>query len=100
MTEDSTARAGKATPDYEKIKQKLIDQAKKAGHIDQREILNAIPDTPEHVEILDSLYTELADSNIEVTTDPATTDEFGEEWTEEEEVAVVNDQSYLDDIAD
>jgi RNA polymerase primary sigma factor len=87
--------------DLEEIKQKLIEQAKKAGHIDQQKILKAIPDTPENLELLDSLYTELADGNIDVTTDP-NADGFSDEWVmeEAEEEAPTNDQSYLDDIAD
>ena len=86
--------------DLEEVKQKLVDKAKKEGKIDQREILKAIPESPEHVEILDNLYTELADANIEVTSE-VNSDEFSDEWvTDEGEEVIVNDQSYLDDIAD
>jgi RNA polymerase primary sigma factor len=87
--------------ELELAKQKLIDQAKKSGHIDQRKILDLIPDTPENLEILDSLYTELADTNIEVTTE-LNNEEFSDGWVAEdpEEEVIVNDQSYLDDIAD
>jgi RNA polymerase primary sigma factor len=101
MTDDPKA----TTPDaqansLEELKQTLIEQAKKDGHIDQRDILAAIPESPEHVEILDSLYTELADSNIEVTSEP-NSDDFTDDWTAEDgEEINLNDQSYLDDIAD
>ena len=98
---DNKAKATAQSPqDLEQVKQELVDTAKKKGHIDQREILSKITDSPENVEILDSLYTELADSNIEVTSEP-NTEEFSDEWAlEEGEEIVVNDTSYLDDIAD
>jgi len=100
MTDDKATTSNQQANDLEQVKQRLIDKAKKEGKIDQREILNSITDTPEHVEILDNLYTELADANIEVTSEP-NSDEFSDEWImEETEEAAVNDQSYLDDIAD
>ncbi len=89
--------------DLETAKAQLIAQAKKAGTIEQKDITAAIPDTTENAEILDKLYTELADANLPVVTgvaDPASA-EFDDEWSEEEgEEPVVEDQSYLDDIAD
>jgi len=45
-------------------KQWLIDRAKKDGHISQKDVMAAIPDSPEHAEILDQLYTELADAGL------------------------------------
>jgi len=85
-------------------RQQLVEQAKKAGSLDQRDILKAIPETAENAEALDALYTELADLNLEITTtdpDPATfTDEWAEEEEDTEEVAT-NAAVYLeDDIAD
>ena len=89
------------TPDLEQVKQGLVTKAKKQGHIDQREILDAIPESPDNVEILDLLYTELADSNIEVTASEPNTAEFGGEWaTDEGEETILDEQTYLDDIAD
>ncbi len=88
------------TPDVsplEEVKQKLLRKAKKDKKIDQREILSAIPDVPENVDILDSLYTELADKNIMVTS--GTGD--NEDWqAEEPEETTLKEQVYLDDIAD
>lgn len=86
----------------ETAKQELVEQAKKANGIDSKEIFKRIPDTPENVEILDSLYTELAEAGIEVATpeEPAPTD-LSDEWLiDEEEEIVLEDQTYLDDIAD
>lgn len=92
--------------DLEQVKKDIIKQAKKAGQIDQRDITNQIPDAPENAELLDSLYTELADANVKVKAEGvAASEEAGEEMSDEwlgedgEEV-VPDDQTYLDDIAD
>ncbi|HSX23508.1 MAG TPA: RNA polymerase sigma factor RpoD [Candidatus Saccharimonadales bacterium] len=78
----------------------LVEKAKKDGKIDQRDIFTAIADTPEHVDILDQLYTELADANLVITgIEPATA--LGDEWTaEDDEEIVIDEKIYLDDIAD
>jgi RNA polymerase primary sigma factor len=90
-------------PDVLDIKNDLVAKAKKAGHIDQRDINKAIPDIQDNAEALDALYTELADAGIEVTTDVAAAGTViaDDEWTAEDgEEVVVEDQHYLDDIAD
>jgi RNA polymerase primary sigma factor len=98
-------------PDLQQVKKDLVKQAKKAGHIDQRDINAAITDTPENADLLDALYTELADAGLEITVGSApgteeegiTTDGKGlsDDWTiEEGEEVVAEDQHYLDDIAD
>ncbi|MGD0284074.1 MAG: sigma-70 family RNA polymerase sigma factor, partial [Candidatus Saccharimonadales bacterium] len=85
----------------ELIKEKLVEKAKTEGRIDQREILNAIPDKPENVEVLDSLYTELADLNVDIVATEPTVEEFTDEWpVEEAEEVLIDDHTYLDDIAD
>lgn len=87
---------------HEQAKEALFEKAKKAGQIDQKEINKVIPDTPENVEELDALYTRLAEASVQVlTTEPDTT-AFTDEWAGEEgeEEVVVEDQKYLDDIAD
>jgi RNA polymerase primary sigma factor len=84
------------------LKAELLEQGKKAGHIEARDITAKIPDAPENVEILDSLYTELAEANVEIKTaeEPVPSD-LSDEWLiEEEEEVVIEDQAYLDDIAD
>lgn len=87
----------------EDLKAKLLAQAEKDGQLDQRDVFALIPDTPENTEVLDSLYTELADKNINIVsaTDPKT-GEFSGEWAgeDEEEEIVLDDKAYLDDIAD
>ena len=85
----------------ELVKEKLIEKAKLEGQIDQREILNAIPDKPENVELLDSLYTELADINVDIVANEPSVEEFSDEWpVEETEEVIIDDHTYLDDIAD
>lgn len=81
----------------------IVAKAKKDGKIDQRDIFTAIPDVPENADVLDQLYTELADASVEVTmvADP-NVEEFTDEWAleEGEEEIVLDDKTYLDDIAD
>lgn len=90
---------------FEQIKQEIVAKAKKDGKVDQRAIFASIPDAPENAEVLDALYTELADLNIEVVgaTEPNVgvfTSEWAEDEAEEEEEIVLTEQVYLDDIAD
>ena len=83
-------------------KAELLEQAKKAGNITASAITAKIPDAPENVELLDALYTELSEAGIEVTAaeEPVAAD-LSDEWLiEDDEEVVVEDQSYLDDIAD
>ncbi|CAN5381342.1 RNA polymerase sigma factor RpoD [soil metagenome] len=87
--------------DLEAVKTQLVEDAKKQGHISQKEINNAIADTPENAEMLDALLTELADARVEVTTTEPNAEGFTDEWVaEEEEEEVVADGTtpvYLDD---
>jgi RNA polymerase primary sigma factor len=85
----------------EEIKKELVEKAKKDGKVDQRDILSAIPDTPENADLLDALYTELADAAVDVTGGEPENPAISDGWVadEEEEVAL-SDQVYLDDIAD
>jgi RNA polymerase primary sigma factor len=99
MADDNKASDAQAA--LEQVKNGLLAKAKKDGKIDQRDILDALPDKPENVEVLDSLYTELADLNIEITAVEPDTGSFDDEWaTEEEEEVVTESKSYIDDIAD
>ncbi len=88
----------------EQIKQQLIERAKRDKHIEQRDIFAAIPETPENAEMLDSLYTELADLNIEITASEPDAVKLDDTWTaeeEEEEEPAASTAVYLDDdVAD
>ena len=95
--------------DIEQVKKDFLKGAKKAGVIDQRDINAVIPDTTENADMLDQVYTALADAGIQITTgaaeaeDPALADPtvLSDEWTMEDgEEVVTEDQTYLDDIAD
>ncbi|HEX8227294.1 MAG TPA: RNA polymerase sigma factor RpoD [Candidatus Saccharimonadales bacterium] len=100
--------AGAAAPaDMDELKKQLVAKAKKDGHIEQREIFAAIPETPENAEVLDALYTEFAEANVEVTTTDPDVAAFTDDWVaeaEEEEAEVAGSGSavvYLDDdVAD
>lgn len=90
--------------DYTERKQQLLEQAKKAGTIAQRDIFDVIPDVPENTEILDALYTELADASIAITAstepDPAN---FTDDWADDEEDEEEDTSKAIyvdDDVAD
>jgi RNA polymerase primary sigma factor len=88
----------------EQQKQQLVDRAKKDGHVAQQDILALIPETPENAEVLDALYTELADLNVDITTTNPNAANFTTEWEAddtEEEAVKPNTPVYLDDdVAD
>jgi RNA polymerase primary sigma factor len=87
----------------EEKRKDLLDKAKKDGHIDQRTILALYPDVPENAEAMDSLYTELADASIEITTSDPDEAVLADEWvTEDSDEELANAAAvYLDDdIAD
>ncbi len=83
-------------------KQGLLDKAKKDGKIEQKAIFAEIPDKPENLDVLDSLYTDLAELNIEITAGEEPAVEMTDEWAAEdgEEEIVLDEKVYLDDIAD
>ena len=86
--------------DLDAVKTQLVEDAKKKGHISQKEINKAIPDTPENAEVLDALLTELADASVEVTTTEPNTEGFTDEWVAEDEEEIIDDGTkpvYLDD---
>ncbi|MGF7229146.1 MAG: RNA polymerase sigma factor RpoD [Candidatus Saccharibacteria bacterium] len=104
-TTKTAAAVVPATPvDLEQAKKDLIEKGKKDGHLDQKDITAAIADTPENTDILDGLYTELSDAGVQVIAAdvvPGAEEEFSDEWLGEDgEEVVVDDQSYIDDIAD
>jgi RNA polymerase primary sigma factor len=97
------AEPAKAPVDIEQAKKDLIEKAKKAGQVDQKDITALIPDIPDNADVLDAVYTELADAGVQVIAPgaPGAEEEFSDEWLGEDgEEIVTDDQSYLDDIAD
>ena len=83
-------------------KAELFATAKKAGHIDQKDIFEMIPEVPENAEVLDQLYTELADANIELILPGPDATTFTDDWLEDnEEDALDEPTGYFDeDVAD
>lgn len=82
-------------------KKELFAKAKKDGKITQQDIFAAIPETPENADILDELYSELADANLAVVAPNEPTVALSGEWAEDDEEEVdLSEQVYLDDIAD
>jgi RNA polymerase primary sigma factor len=110
MAKKEDSKAKKSKPSEEQLtidqqRQQLLARAKKEGHIEQRDIFAAIPETVENAEALDALYTELADANIEITTTEPNPENFTDEWeteeAEEEAPVATNTAVYLDDdVAD
>ena len=86
----------------EDVAKELLKKAKKNGKIDQKEILKAIPDTPENIDALDALYEEMADANIKITATDSTGKELKDEWAEDEDEVVEeeNPARFMDDVAD
>jgi RNA polymerase primary sigma factor len=100
-----TTKAAKTTEkiNFDEIKATLVATAKKDGNISQKDIIAVIPDVPENAEVLDSLYTELADASIEITAIGPDVEAFTDEWVaeEEEEEEDTSVAVYLDDdVAD
>lgn len=102
MPKDNKKKADQPGADLEALKGQLIDQAKKAGHISQKDIFALIPDSVENAELLDALYTELADANIEVTIAEPDAEKFTDEWVleDDEEVESTPTTYADDDVAD
>lgn len=107
---DKPADAAQAPVDIKQAREELIAKAKKAGTIDQRDITAVIADTPENADVLDAVYTELADAGVPITNaagaeedmPPIGGPEMSDEWSLEDgdEDLMTEDQHYLDDIAD
>lgn len=91
--------------DLEKNAQELLEKAKKQGRIDQKDINDSIPDSPENIDALDSLYEELAEANITITAKDASGKSISDEWVgdadeDEDDDEPIKDSRYLDDVAD
>lgn len=92
---------------FDDVRKDLIEKAKKESKIAQQDIFAVIPDVPENAEVLDALYTELAELNVEITVDAEAVpegpiSEMSDEWVGEEgeEEIVIDEKVYMDDIAD
>ncbi len=91
-----------ADDQFDDVRKELIDKYKKGGKIEQKDVFAVIPDVPENVDILESFYAELLENKIELTgiSEPKP-EELSDVWTaEDDEEIIIDEKSYLDDIAD
>jgi RNA polymerase primary sigma factor len=100
---DAKAAPKRTNKTYDKEITQLLEQGKKDGKIDQRDIFALIPDTPANIDVLERLYAEMAENDIELL--PAAepdAKELSSDWADEaeEEDLLQEDNSYIDDIAD
>ncbi|HEU5005050.1 MAG TPA: RNA polymerase sigma factor RpoD [Candidatus Saccharimonadales bacterium] len=100
--EDKKAAPKRTNKTYDKEITQLLEQGKKDGKLDQRDIFALIPDAPANIDVLERLYAEMTENDIELL--PATEPDAVElsDWEEEEaeEELLKEDNSYIDDIAD
>ena len=93
----STKKTGEADDfDFAAIKEEIIQEAVKAGEFDSKKIYDRIPDIPSNTEVLDELFTELADKGVRIA---GKDDDWDDDEEEDDKASTVND-SYIDDIAD
>jgi RNA polymerase primary sigma factor len=88
---------------YEKEIQQLLERGRKVGKLEQPEIFELIPDLPGNMDVLDLLYAEMTEEDIDLipAAEPVAT-QVSDAWAAEEEAeeTVPADTAYLDDIAD
>ena len=98
---DEPKKSKRPIKTYEREIDQLLARGKKEGKIEQKEIFELIPDTPANIDILDGLYAELAEGEIEMVAVTEPTPADLDDWAQEENEEVVPDDSaYIDDIAD
>lgn len=102
-TDDKTdVQAKKADSNlFDKEIAELIAEGKKDGKLDQRKIFELIPDLPANIGVLDKLYVEMSEADIELipSTEP-TLENLSTEWVAEEEEEVLPVATFVDDITD
>src|SRR5579862_2891104 len=102
---DDAATGTKPVPakNYDKDVAKLLERGRKEGKLEQHDIFEAIPDTPGNIDVLERLYADMADEDIDlIPVEEPTKEEISDEWAVEDEAEEVlpEDTSYMDDIAD
>jgi RNA polymerase primary sigma factor len=89
---------------YEKEIQRLLERGRKDSKLEQHEVFELIPDTPSNIDVLEQLYADLEEEGITLILieEPTKEDIKEDEWAVEEETedVVVEDTTYMDDIAD
>ena len=103
---DDNVKAKQASAkSYEKEIQQLLERGRKDGKLEQHEIFALIPDTPGNMDVLDRLYADMEEEGVDfIPAEEPTKDEIKDEteWVADTEVdeALIEDTSYMDDIAD
>jgi RNA polymerase primary sigma factor len=103
---DDVKTAVKTVPgkSYEKEIQRLLERGRKDSKLEQHEVFELIPDTPGNIDVLEQLYADLEEEGITLILieEPTKEDIKEDEWAVEEETedVVVEDTTYMDDIAD
>ena len=104
---DSTAKTAKPAPgkNYDKEIARLLERGRKDGKLEQHDIFEAIPDVPGNLDVLEMLYAEMTEEDIDLIpvadlSDKELKDQ--DEWAVEAEAEEVlpEETVYLDDIAD
>src|SRR3989344_3580598 len=93
----------RAPRSYERQIEQLVERGKKSGKLAQKEIFELIPDTPANIDVLDNLYADLAEAEIElIPEEEPSARSLSDEWVaeESEEEILKTDTSYLEDISD
>src|ERR1035437_1378343 len=100
-TSKHTVRTTEPIKNYDKEIKQLIVRGKKDSKINQREIFKLIPDTPANIDVLEHLYNELAEAEVEIVEAAEPLPAELDEWAvEDEEELIPDDKAYMDDIAD
>ncbi|HET7529026.1 MAG TPA: RNA polymerase sigma factor RpoD [Candidatus Saccharimonadales bacterium] len=104
-SDDAAAAKRAPVKDYEKEIAKLLERGRKDGKLEQSEIFELIPDIPANIDVLDQLYADMTDEDIDMIPVAEPTEEEikeeADEWAvEDEEEAVPEAAVYMDDIAD
>ncbi len=104
--EDTAATANPVpAKNYDKEIVKLLERGRKDGKLEQHDIFKAIPDIPGNIDVLDQLYADMVEEDIDLIpvadlSDKELKDQ--DEWAVEAEAEEVipEETVYLDDIAD
>jgi RNA polymerase primary sigma factor len=85
---------------YDKQIKQLMVRGKKDSKLDQRDIFKLIPDTPANIDVLEHLYNELAEAEVEVIEASEPVGNLDDWAVEDDEELIPDDKNYMDDIAD
>ncbi len=83
--------------EYKPLVERLLSKGREQGFVTQQEIMSAIPDAEEQVELLDDLYSALIDQGVEVVDQK---DKLIWQTEPEEDIENAVNEEYVKDIAD